>query len=177
MSWYEYVIYGFSILTIVGNALIVLIAVSYLPGCAIFRGFIERRVLVWMLLVALTATVGSLFFSEVAGIEPCRLCWFQRIFMYPQAIILLVAAWNSDVRVWRYILPLSLFGGVIAVWHYGEHLWTAFHPADPTVPCSLDGISCAVAPFWHFGYVTIPLMACTAFVLTAIGSVWLVRRR
>ena len=37
-------------------------------------------------LVAATATAGSLYFSEVADFVPCRLCWFQRIAMYPLAV-------------------------------------------------------------------------------------------
>lgn len=177
MSWYEWVIYGFSSVTVIGQALLVLAVVSYVPGLSLVRGFMERRVLTWMFVIALTATAGSLFFSEIAGIEPCKLCWLQRIFMYPQAIILLVAVVTSDQRVWRYVLPLSLVGGAIAGWHYGENVWTVLHPADPTTPCSLDGISCAVPPFVHFGYVTIPLMAFTAFALECFGCAWLLKAK
>lgn len=177
MSWYEAVIYGFSILTVAGQAFLALIALSYVPGLAFLRGFIERNVLAWMIVVAVLATGGSLFFSEIAGIEPCRLCWFQRIAMYPLVVVTVVGLWKRDKNLAWYVLPLCLIGGSIAAWHYGEHVWTALHPFDPTEPCSLDGISCAVPPFVHFGYVTIPLMAFTAFVLETVGCAWLLRKR
>lgn len=177
MPFNDLVIEGFSALTILGHALLVLILVSFIPGLSGLRLFITRRTLVWMFIVALFATLGSLFFSEIADIVPCRLCWFQRIFMYPQTVLLFFALLWRDQRIVRYILPLCIIGGAIAAWHYGEHVWTAFHPADPSVPCSLDGISCAVPPFWHFGYVTIPLMALTAFVLNAVGSIAVLRQR
>ncbi|WP_082321816.1 disulfide bond formation protein B [Variovorax paradoxus] len=34
-------------------------------------------------LVAFASTLGSLFFSEVMKLEPCVLCWYQRIAMFP----------------------------------------------------------------------------------------------
>lgn len=177
MSWYEYVIFACSVATVVGQALLLLIALSYVPALAFLRGFMERNVVAWMLVVASTATAGSLFFSEVAGIEPCVLCWYQRIAMYPLVAITAVGLWRRDPNVAYYALPLCMIGGSIAAWHYGEHVWTALHPHDPSVPCSLDGISCAVPPFVHFGYVTIPLMAFTAFALNAVGCAWLLKKR
>lgn len=177
MSWYEYVIFGCSILTVVGQAILVLIALSYLPGMSVLRRAWERDALWGMFVVSLVATAGSLFFSEVAGIEPCVLCWYQRIAMYPLVAITAVGLWRRDRNVAYYVLPFCIIGGAIAAWHYGEHVWTATHPADPTTPCSLDGISCAVPPFWHLGYVTIPLMALTAFVLNAVGCAWILKKR
>jgi len=177
MSWYEYVLFGFSVLTVVGQAILVLIALSYLPGLSILRRAWERDALWCMFVVSLVAMAGSLFFSEVAGIVPCVLCWYQRIAMYPIVAVTAVGLWRRDPNASWYVLPLCIVGGAIAAWHYGEHVWTALHPHDPSVPCSLDGISCAVPPFVHFGYVTIPLMALTAFALNAVGCAWLLRRR
>jgi len=97
--------------------------------------------------------------------------------MYPLVAITAVGMWRRGRNVTYYVLPLCLIGGAIAAWHYGEHVWTATHPADPTTPCSLDGISCAVPPFWHFGYVTIPPMALTAFALEFVGCAWLLKKR
>ncbi len=178
MSWYEYVIFSASVLTVVGQAILLMIALSYVPGLRFLRRFIERDVLVWMFVVSLTSMGGSLFFSEIAGIEPCVLCWYQRIAMYPLVALTAVALLRKkDANVAYYILPLCIIGGAIAAWHYGEHVHTALFPAAPTEPCSLDGISCAVPPFWHLGYVTIPLMALTAFALNAVGCAWLLKRR
>ena len=55
-------------------------------------------------LVSAIATAGSLFFSEIANFIPCELCWYQRIFMYPVAIVTLLAAIANDHRVARYLL-------------------------------------------------------------------------
>ena len=57
--------------------------------------------------VALTATLGSLYFSEVAHYVPCRLCWFQRIAMYPLAVVLVIAAVRRDRAVRWYAGPLA----------------------------------------------------------------------
>ena len=38
-------------------------------------------------LIATLATLGALFMSEIMGLAPCVLCWYQRIFMFPLVII------------------------------------------------------------------------------------------
>ena len=67
--------------------------------------------------VAVVATLGSLYYSEVADFPPCRLCWFQRIGMYPLAVILPVAAWRRDRQVRWYALPLAVGGGAVSIYH------------------------------------------------------------
>lgn len=171
------VIEALSLLAPVGQALLVLAALSCVPGLSFLRRFMQRYALAWMFVVALVAMSGSLYLSDIANIDPCKLCWLQRICMYPIVALTAVALWKRDPNVAWYVLPLAVVGAGIAGWHYGEHVWTAFHPADPTVPCSLDGVSCAKPPYWHFGYVTIPLMALTAFALELVGCAWLLRRR
>ena len=69
----------------------------------------------WLLVAA--ATLGSLFFSEVMELPPCSLCWVQRIFMFPLAIILLVGLFPFDPGVVRYALPLAAIGGAVALYH------------------------------------------------------------
>jgi disulfide bond formation protein DsbB len=68
-------------------------------------------------LVATVATVGSLYFSESAGYIPCQLCWYQRIAMYPLAVILWIAAVRKDRHVIWYVLPIAATGAGIAAWH------------------------------------------------------------
>ena len=177
MDFTDIVIDGLSAVTILAHALLLLIAVSYLPGRAGMRAFMERRALAWMFVVSLVATLGSLFLSEIAGITPCLLCWYQRIAMYPIAVLTAMALWRRDPNVAWYVLPLCAIGGAIAAWHYGMHVRTELFPPDATVPCGIDGESCAVPPYWHLGYVTIPLMAFTAFALNAIGCAWLLKKR
>jgi len=115
--------------------------------------------------VALTATLGSLYFSEVRGFTPCILCWYQRIFMYPLSIILGVALWKKTKDVWLYVLPLSLIGALIAAYHY-------YLQVTPTAiaPCSTTGfsVSCNERFFTYFGYITIPWMSLSAFVLVTL---------
>lgn len=114
-------------------------------------------------LVAAIATAGSLYFSDVAGYEPCRLCWYQRIAMYPLAVILGVAAIRGDTGVVRYALPLTVIGAPISLYHYLIE-WVpsiAGDACDPRNPCSLVW-------FRELGFVTLPLMALSAFVLIAL---------
>ena len=61
-------------------------------------------------ITALAAMLGSLFYSEIAGYYPCPLCWYQRIAMYPLAVVLGVALWKSDYGVYKYLIPISAIG-------------------------------------------------------------------
>jgi disulfide bond formation protein DsbB len=109
---------------------------------------------------ALVATAGSLFFSEVSQFIPCRLCWFQRIGMYPLAAILLIAAVRRDMRGGAlYGLPLAVFGAIVSIYHiYIEH-----HPEAETASCKI-GAPCATKWIDKLGYITIPTLALTAFL-------------
>lgn len=110
-------------------------------------------------LVALVSTGGSLYLSEVAGFEPCTLCWYQRIAMYPLVIILGIAAVRGDVGIRRYVAPLAVIGAAISIWHIGvERL-----PGLPTGSCSLSA-PCDLIWVERFGFVTIPVMALTGFL-------------
>lgn len=114
-------------------------------------------------LVALVATVGSLTYSEWFGFEPCLLCWYQRIAMYPLVPVLAVGALRRDPAVRLYGLPLSLIGTAIASWHY---LLQTF-PALDTGACSL-GVPCTAKYVNEFGFVSIPFMALSGFVLITV---------
>ncbi|OGH88302.1 MAG: hypothetical protein A3J93_01955 [Candidatus Magasanikbacteria bacterium RIFOXYC2_FULL_42_28] len=119
-------------------------------------------------LVAVTiATLGSLFYSEIAGYEPCKLCWAQRIFMYPQVILLITAfAKKRAGAMLAYTLPLSVIGGLIAIYHYLLQLGVV-----SGVACGVVGysVSCAQKFVLTYGYITIPLMAVTAFGLSVVA--------
>ncbi|MBN1779235.1 MAG: disulfide bond formation protein B [Candidatus Buchananbacteria bacterium] len=114
-------------------------------------------------LVATLATGGSLFYSEIAGYDPCKLCWFQRIFMYPQSLLLLVAWIKKDNQIIKYSLSLSLVGGLIAFYHYLLQLGLI----SSGLSCSTVGysVSCSQRFVLQFGYVTIVSMSLTAFCL------------
>jgi disulfide bond formation protein DsbB len=108
---------------------------------------------------AFVATAGSLFFSEVSQFIPCRLCWFQRIGMYPLAAILLLAAIRRDTRgAALYGLPLAIFGAIVAIYH----VYIEYHPEAETAGCKI-GAPCSTKWIDKLGYITIPVLALTAF--------------
>jgi disulfide bond formation protein DsbB len=110
-------------------------------------------------LVAATATTGSLYFSEVADFVPCQLCWFQRIAMYPLALILLVAALRGDHSVRWYAGPLAAGGALISTYHY----LIEWRPSLEGGVCGL-GPSCADIWFRELGFVTLAFMALCGFL-------------
>jgi disulfide bond formation protein DsbB len=113
-------------------------------------------------LVASIATGGSLFLSEVARFIPCELCWYQRICMYPLSIILLLAALADDHRVARYLLPLPIVGAGVSVYH----ILIERGVIEQSTACLVSAPGgCATKWVNEFGYVTIPVMALTAFLL------------
>ncbi|WP_424949328.1 disulfide bond formation protein B [Deinococcus sp.] len=135
----------------------------------------NRLYLAWV--VALVATLGSLYFSEVRGFVPCVLCWFQRICMYPLVLVLGVAAFRGDSSGRGYALPLALIGWGVALVQNLEG-WGVIQTlkvcgvGQTTVGCdakwpifgdTLTGLS---------NVVTIPVLALTAFSLIALLLSW-----
>ena len=114
-------------------------------------------------LVALTCTLGSLYLSEVAKFPPCILCWYQRIAMYPQMLILGIAALRRDVLVKWYSVPLVLIGLGISIYHY---LVERF-PSTVTFSCTGD-VPCSTVWVWKFHFLSIPAMAGIGFALIAV---------
>lgn len=123
----------------------------------------------WMLifgawLVASIATLGALFFSEVMQLPPCVLCWYQRIFMFPLALILPIGLFPLDWKVVRYTLPLAALGWMFAVFHL---LLIAGIIPESIKPCT-QGVPCSEKVIEWFGFVTIPLLSAAASA-TIIG--------
>jgi disulfide bond formation protein DsbB len=114
----------------------------------------------WMALaVAVIAVAGSLFFSEVSHFVPCRLCWFQRICMYPLVPVLLAGALRRDAReAFSYAFVFPLLGSLVSAYH----LYIEAHPEAESASCKI-GVPCSVKWINEFGYVTIPMLALTAF--------------
>ena len=122
---------------------------------------------IWLAwLVVLAATVGSLYYSEVAGFEPCSLCWYQRIAMYPLLVILLVGAVTRDRFVARYALPLTIAGGALALYNYFVQLFPGIE-----VACSTE-VSCSVIDVEAFGWLTLPLMSLVGFAAVSAGVLY-----
>jgi disulfide bond formation protein DsbB len=132
--------------------------------------FLGRKALWFGLAVSLVSMLGSLYYSDILHMAPCVLCWYQRIVMYPQVALFAVALWKKEpFRVWTYSTVLSVIGVLIAGFHYYGQM-----ASSPVValPCSAVGYSASCASSFApvFGYITIPMMALTGFVmLIALG--------
>ena len=166
------VIVALAVLGVVGQAILVVVGLS-----ALLAAFGLRRPLdlareaawgyeLWLaFLVAATATAGSLFFSEVAGFVPCELCWYQRICMFPLSIMTLLMALANDHRAARYLLPLPIVGAGVAVYH----LLVERGVVGQSKAClaSAPG-GCATHWINELGYVTIPVLTLTSFLLVTV---------
>ncbi|MBB6283863.1 disulfide formation protein C [Geobacillus subterraneus] len=124
-------------------------------------------------ITSLVATLGSLYFSEVLGFIPCDLCWFQRIFMYPQVIILGIAIARKDFPAARYSLALSLVGGLISLYHYALQKIPFFQ--DYAISCGR--VPCTGQYMNWLGFITIPFLALTAFTMIIFLSLAVMRRQ
>lgn len=113
---------------------------------------------------ATVATLGSLYFSQIMGLTPCVLCWYQRIAMYPLVIVLGVGILLRETRIKLYALPLSLIGLAIAIYH--NLLYYGVLP-ESIAPCT-TGVSCTTRQIAWLGFITIPLLALVAFAVISV---------
>ena len=114
---------------------------------------------------------GSLYFSEVMDLAPCVLCWYQRIAMYPLAAILTVGILRQDRAIFQYVLPISLVGLTIGIYHNLLYYGVI---SESIQPCR-EGISCTARQLEWLGFITIPLMSLTAFTVISVSMIlyWL----
>jgi disulfide bond formation protein DsbB len=113
--------------------------------------------------VAATATAGALFLSEVMGVAPCVLCWYQRVFMFPLVLVLAAGLFPLDRRVVRYAFPLVVAGWLVALFHL---LLTQGVIPETMTPCT-QGIPCSKVDVEWFGFLTLPMLSLLSF--SAIG--------
>ncbi|MEI8230275.1 MAG: disulfide bond formation protein B [Candidatus Peregrinibacteria bacterium] len=176
------VIQALSVLTVLGQILIAVLIIGILVRTMILKKvcylipLFQKHGLVILFIIATIATCGSLYFSEIAGFPPCKLCWFQRIFMYAQVPLLLLALNKRDRSIAPYILLLSILGIIFSTWHYSEQIYYNIHP-EAITSCDPTGVSCVNFQILAFGYITIPLMAFTAFLMNIAVSVTMIKRK
>ena len=162
----------FAMLTLATNAVVV--AYVVLVGTARwsqkarellqrFYGMVDGQELLFAAIVSGTATLGSLYLSEIANLTPCRLCWWQRYVMYPMAVVLAVAAWQRYVKVRVLIAVASLVGAAISLYHYLVQWFPDLegNACSATVPCFAHW-------FRVFGFISIPYMALSAFAFVFV---------
>ncbi|HEY4477284.1 MAG TPA: disulfide bond formation protein B [Candidatus Paceibacterota bacterium] len=162
------VIAGFFMLA----AMVVLFAFRNQSGFA--RKTVEvlhAHALFFSFFVALGAMLGSIFYSEIAHFPPCNLCWYQRIFMFPVAIMLGMGWRWRDRGIFFYSIPLSAIGALFALYHHFIQLGIM-----PSIFCSASAVSCVQRFVFERGFVTIPLMSLVAFLLIISFSLFGVSR-
>ncbi len=156
-----------SCLTVIGQVVLILYLVNFFRPLKLGKLDINRLVrqnaYTFGLVVSLLATIGSLYYSKVAGYTPCELCWYQRIFMYPQAVLFGLALYKNQSVIAPYSLALSSLGGSIALYHYLLQM----NVLDLSI-CPVGAGSCSESVVKQFGYITIPMMSLTAFFLLII---------
>jgi len=138
--------------------------------------FFEPYILEWGMVMMLTITLISvgltLVYSEIVGIVPCGFCWFERVFMYPQILIIAAGIYFKDKLMPRYVLILSSIGLLISLYHHYIQMGGS---QFITCPTSGTGADCAKRFLFEFGFVTFPLLAAVAFGLLAVISIYLLR--
>ncbi len=148
--------------------IVVVIALHFFKkDTAIYR-WVQSHNIMLAFLLSLAALVGSLFYSEVLGLQPCLFCWWQRICTYPLAVILGIALWkNEGAVIKKYAITLATVGSLFAFYHY---LIEKFSVIAATVDCTAVGtVSCAESPVSVFGgYITIPMMSLTILIATIL---------
>lgn len=121
--------------------------------------------------VSLTAVFGSLYFSEILQYEPCELCWYQRVLMYPLALLMGIAAVKKDYRMSLYSAVFSGIGMLVSLSHYSIQkvpFLSDHAPSCGRVPCTGEYIN------W-LGFITIPFLALAAFIIIFASSIWIYR--
>lgn len=111
-------------------------------------------------LLALAGTLGSLTYSEIFKLPPCTFCWWQRIFMYPQVIVLGLALWLKDKKIWLTSIILSAIGSIFSI----SHILLQVGIRQSTGACEAVGVSCTKIDVLIFGWITIPIMCLILFV-------------
>jgi disulfide bond formation protein DsbB len=164
------IVIALSVLGVVGQVLVGLGLIIGALALVGVRGPLDAlRNLLWgyelwgAFVVAAIATGGSLFYSEIAGFIPCEFCWFQRMMMYPLSILTLLIAARGDNRAARYLLPLPIVGAGTSIYH----MLLEHHVIKEPGACTLTGGGCTAnwIALHSFGYLTIPTLALTAFLL------------
>lgn len=152
--------------TLLTQALIVVVVASLiLKSENVLVRFLRTRGLLIAFLIALAATGLSLLYSDVFGYAPCKLCWYQRIFIYPQVIVLGIALLSKERRsLIISALIMSILGAGVAASHHLLQM-----TGISIIPCSAEGVSCAQRFVFELGYITFPLMSFTSFLLSIVS--------
>lgn len=130
-----------------------------------------ENLMLFMWVVAFTATIGSLYFSEIRQYEPCELCWYQRILMYPLVLIVGIAYVQKNAKIAVTSLAFSIIGASISAYHYSIQKLDFMQETAP----ACGRVACTGQYINYLGFITIPFLALIAFILIAISSVMILK--
>lgn len=171
-----------SLLTLLGSAVLViwLIALTYLH-------FSNKKIKLFSCVGDYVLPIGffastlgmflSLFYSQVLQYPPCELCWYQRIFLYPQAFLFAIAWYKKDMKVLPYILGLSIVGEAIAIYQHILQMGYDLYKPCSSAPFAVD---CAKPSFIEYGFVSFPFMSVVMFgfiILITLTSMRFLNRK
>lgn len=154
--------------------------ISFIFKSSNFYANFLKKYGIWVIfLISLVSTVGSLIISQVLKLPPCDLCWYQRIFMYPVVLITGFSLFKKDYKsAARYSLLLAIVGSVIALYHVLVQ-WSDT-VKNSNVICGLNSIDteyidCSIPYFVEFGFVSIPFMSLSVFILIIISATYVTK--
>ena len=146
-----------------------LIVALYKNETTILKTFIQKHAHSLTLIIAISATLGSLYYSEIADFIPCDYCWYQRIAMYPIVILVAISLFTKNSLNGIYIIAFAGSGLLISVYHYQLQLFPEQANFCSTVsPCQSKWVE-------EFGFISIPFMAASAFLAILILQFTLVK--
>lgn len=150
----------------------VALSVGFWKGARVAYSWFAKHALPVGFALTFMSTLVSLYYSDVLGVLPCGLCWFQRVFIYSSMFLLGYAWWKNDRNVWSYVNVLAIPGLLIALYH--EYLQLGYSELIPC-PAIASTVDCAKPTFLEFGFVTYPLMSAVLFASLLLIS-WTVRK-
>lgn len=160
-----------STLTLISHIGLIIVLICYFAfknkkTCDGFWNWIGKNGILFAFLIALASMIGSLYYSDVLGLEPCLMCWYARIAMYP-LVFLLALAWfrKKDKSIIPYGILLAVIGSIINLYH----TYLQFGQFNSVTCSPFVEVSCSDTYFVMFGYISFPVLSLTAFVLIIVA--------
>ena len=142
-------------------SVLALIMLFFGPKKDVFLDYIHKHFLPLGFAISLSAALFSLVYSEIIKFAPCYLCWWARVFMFPQAFLFGVALWNKDRKVINYSALLLFVGFLVSAYHNLGY----YFAESSSLPCDASGISCYQHLVSEFGgYISIPMLSLTSLI-------------
>lgn len=168
-----------------GGVALAIVTVMLYVDYFVFKGkYCANRVqeAAWLAIIGVTvgSVVMSLVYSEYFGFIPCSLCWLQRIAIYPQALMSIMAWRTRDtIHFTTYGIGLSVFGFIVAVYQYIYQMVPQSSLSSGVLPCLADGSNadCADKVINEFGFMTFPLLSAITFAFLIVVYLYLRKSR